>query len=350
MGMPSIDNPLPLLRRKIESPASAVLEQIQASLSVHNTWEAMNRCQQALAMCNNRVDIYGSALAYAYRAHIHGLLRHQREGDMAAEQAIKCFHLSGDKHNEAITYLIRALAYYRVGAMEKARSAYETSRDYLETLNRRALAAGKAHQAREYSALVTQIGKRLEEIAQGIAEQYIPTPEQPVTTPTDQISGDVLHFLPVIGAIPAGQARVSDDDVQQVVAAVDQVNIDGTRYYLRRLRGEGSLFRLDQQEYKYYLSQVIGDSMNQAGIDNGDYVILRQPRNLPTSPRPDDIVAASIMGVDREATLKRYLRQGHTIILSPDSSNPDHQPYEFREDDPEVAIAAVAVAVLKPAK
>jgi SOS-response transcriptional repressor LexA len=239
--------------------------------------------------------------------------------------------------------------------MEEAHSAYETSRDHLERLRREALAVGKESQAGEYGTLVRQIGERIQEIAQTIAEQYLArvrprtsTASPHVDSPADRVTQQSLHFLPVIGPIPAGQTRISHDDIQNVVTAVNEATIDGIRYCFRRLRGEGDLIRLDQQEYNYYLSQVIGDSMNLADLNEGDYVILRQPRSLPLSPQSSDIVAASITDMDREVTLKRYLREGKAIVLKPESSNPEHKSYEFSEDDPSVDIVGVAVAVLKP--
>ena len=349
VSMPSIDNPLPLLRKGPESPVSAVLRQIEASLSAGKTRKAMEQCQQALTLSNNMADVCDFALAQAYKAHIHSLLKQQREGDKTAEQAIRRLRLSGDKHNEAITYLIHALIHHRAGAVEEARSAYETGRDHLEKLYRQALAAGNRKQANKYGELAQQVRKRLEQIAQAIAEHYI-------TTETDQVSrvswvsGDALHFLPVIGPIPAGQARVSTDDIQDIVTVVDQATIDDVRYYFKNLYDRGDIIKLDPREYDYYLSRVISDSMDRAEIEEGDYVVLRRSRNLPVSPSPRDIVAASIIDVDREATLKRYIKQGSTIVLRPESSNPEHQPYESREGDEGVTIVAVAIAVLKPAE
>jgi hypothetical protein len=264
--------------------------------------------------------------------------------------------------------------------LDEARSLYQASREHLERLlNRQRLptkteqqTGEQAQQANEYRTLIQQIDRRLEEIAEEIAkpytltaephmppaEQQIPTPKRHEPASDGQITVDSLFFLPVIGPIPAGQTRISSDDIQDIVAAVDQVNIDGTRYYLKRLRGEGGPIRLNQREYDHYLSRVIGDSMNQARIhnqanihiDEGDYVMLRQPRGSVVSPDPGDIVAASIADIDREVTLKRYKRQGNTIILEPESSNPKHKRREFHEGDPEVTIVATAIAVLKPSK
>jgi SOS-response transcriptional repressor LexA len=56
-----------------------------------------------------------------------------------------------------------------------------------------------------------------------------------------------------------------------------------------------------------------------------------------------------IKDVDREATLKRFAQRGRKNILNPESSNPDHQPYEFSPSEwaKKVEIVGIAVAVLK---
>ncbi len=347
--MPSIDNPLPQLREKPESPVSAVLERIELSLNGGKINEAMEHCLQALTLSNNLASVRDFALAQAYRAYIHGLLKQQSEGDKAAEQAMERFRLSGNKHNEAMTHLIHALIHYKVGDMRMARAAYSTSCEHLVKLYHKALAVGNMKQANKYDEMVQQVKKRLERIAQVVAERHTVTNwifQAPWIS-----SGDSLHFLPVIGPIPAGQATISTDDITQyVIVAGNQVIIDDARYCFKRFHSsEGSIVRLNLQQYNYYLSCVIGDSMDQSGIDDGDYVLLSQQRDLPPTARSHDIVAASITDVDKEAILKRYIKRDNTIILQPESSNPEHKPHKFREGDGEVVtIVGTAIAVLKP--
>jgi tetratricopeptide (TPR) repeat protein len=358
--MPNIDEPLYLLNGDSESPANAILQRVKTLLDAGNNREAMQQCQLALSMPENADDVLGLALTQAHRAYIQGLSEKQEErkqGDNAADIAIERLHDLGDEHNEAITYLIRAFTHYRAQDWHKAQSAYRTSRERLNKLYNRARITKNTEQANKYSTLVEQIGERLEEIAQTIVERYMPavhaharTPPPHKPTPADPVFQDSLHFLPVVGPIPAGQAKISTDDIQQeVVAAVDQVTIDGVRYYFKHLYRRRGLIRLDHREYDYYLSRVTGDSMDQAEIEEGDYVILRRSRNLPVSPSPGDIVASSIPGVDREVTLKRYLERNDAVILQPESSNPKHQPYDFRKGDEEATIVAIAIATLKPA-
>ncbi len=91
--------------------------------------------------------------------------------------------------------------------------------------------------------------------------------------------------------------------------------------------GDGQLFML----------RVRGDSMIDAGILDGDYVVVRQ------QPEADkgDIVVAGIPG--EEATVKTYSRKGSKVVLTP--ANPDLQPMIF--DPADVTIFGKVVTVLR---
>jgi tetratricopeptide (TPR) repeat protein len=352
MGTPDIDDPLPLLRESRPSPVSAALRQVRTWLSTADIHQVKEQCLETLSrsrtMASEGCDL---DVIRAYEAHIYGLLGQQREGDREIERAIKRFQFQSDRHNEAIAWLIRALMHHRAEAMEEAWQAYKTGLDCLEKLQRRRLAVGDMQQANEYDTLARQVEERLEQVSQAIARQSTTTeaPETPKTPKAPSVSGDFLRILPVIGPVPAGRPMITSDDVQEdVIAAVDQVVIGDVRYYLKHIYyGQGSVIPLNPA-YDYFLSRVEGNSMDQAGIDDGDYVVLGRPRNSPLSPSSGDIVAASIEDIDRVATLKRFVRRGDTIILKPESSDPKNQPYEFHDGDAEVNIVAIAIAVLKP--
>lgn len=68
-----------------------------------------------------------------------------------------------------------------------------------------------------------------------------------------------------------------------------------------------------------FFVRVSGDSMNKAGLDDGDLLIV--DRSL--TPKNNDIV---IMRVDTEFTVKRFNKQGDKIFLTPDSFNPVFKP------------------------
>lgn len=75
---------------------------------------------------------------------------------------------------------------------------------------------------------------------------------------------------------------------------------------------------------EHYALEVKGDSMIEAGIFDGDTVIIR---NANTA-NPGDIVVALVD--DEEATLKRFRRKGASIAL--EAANPDYETRIFGPD------------------
>lgn len=89
--------------------------------------------------------------------------------------------------------------------------------------------------------------------------------------------------------------------------------------------------------HRYFLLRARGDSMNRAGIDDGDLVLIRQS---PTAHSGDRVVAL----IDSDATIK-ILRPGPKhIILEPHSDNPAHQPIILEHD---FQVQGVVVEVIR---
>jgi repressor LexA len=84
-----------------------------------------------------------------------------------------------------------------------------------------------------------------------------------------------------------------------------------------------------------FMLKVSGDSMIDAGIHEGDVVILARGK----TPRNGEIVVAE---VDREWTIKFYEKRGASVVLSP--ANIRYQPIIPQE---EVRIAGVVIAVIR---
>ncbi len=74
----------------------------------------------------------------------------------------------------------------------------------------------------------------------------------------------------------------------------------------------------------HYALEVKGDSMIEAGIFDGDTVIIKQSSNA----NPGDIVVALVD--DEEATLKRFRRKGASIAL--EAANPAYETRIFGPD------------------
>jgi SOS-response transcriptional repressor LexA len=86
--------------------------------------------------------------------------------------------------------------------------------------------------------------------------------------------------------------------------------------------------------------------MDQKGIDDGDYVLVRPQPNA----RQNDIVVAEIDNLEdhREGvSLKLFQQKTDKITLKPCSNNPSHQPMKF--DLPaQRLVRGIALAVFKP--
>ena len=102
-------------------------------------------------------------------------------------------------------------------------------------------------------------------------------------------------YVPVLGRIAAGGPILAEQAVEEVFPLP------------RELVGSGTLFLL----------KVVGDSMVDAAIADGDWVVVRQQ----PSAENGDIVAAMI---DGEATVKTYKRREGHVWLMP--HNPAYAP------------------------
>jgi repressor LexA len=84
--------------------------------------------------------------------------------------------------------------------------------------------------------------------------------------------------------------------------------------------------------------RVRGDSMRDAGILEGDLVLVRRD----PSPRNGEIVVAMI---GDEATVKRFFREKRQIVLRPE--NPHFKPITVTETSPELQILGRVVGVYR---
>ncbi len=104
-------------------------------------------------------------------------------------------------------------------------------------------------------------------------------------------------YVPVVGRIAAGGPILAEEVVEDVFPLPKQIV------------GEGSLFLL----------KVVGDSMVDAAICDGDWVVVRQQPSADNG----DIVAALL---DNEATVKTFKRKAGKVWLMP--HNVDYSPID----------------------
>lgn len=91
---------------------------------------------------------------------------------------------------------------------------------------------------------------------------------------------------------------------------------------------------IERKEASFML-KVSGDSMIDAGIQPGDYVILERGR----SPKNGDIVVAE---VDREWTMKYFVQTNGKVVLR--AANPKYRPILPKQ---ELKVAGVVTAVIR---
>jgi len=113
--------------------------------------------------------------------------------------------------------------------------------------------------------------------------------------------------LPVMGRIAAGTPIEAISEISTHVAVPQQMLSTGK---------------------SHYALEVKGDSMIEAGINEGDIVVIEEG---PTADN-GDIVVALIEG--HEATLKRFRRKGGMVAL--EAANPAYQTRMLREDQVKV--------------
>jgi repressor LexA len=121
----------------------------------------------------------------------------------------------------------------------------------------------------------------------------IPTEEQ---LDCGAISDDLLRrstiSLPLVGHVAAGSPILAEQNIEQTFTLPKEIVGDTSSFLLR----------------------VKGDSMIEAGIFSGDYVVVREQSTAANG----DIVVALI---DEEATVKTFYREKDSIRLQPENSS-----------------------------
>ena len=111
----------------------------------------------------------------------------------------------------------------------------------------------------------------------------------------DRLARPDVIDIPVIGRIAAGTPILAEQ------------NIEDSFPLPARFMGNGNNFLLN----------VKGESMIEAGILDGDYILVEQTQDA----RNGEIVVAMIDGFESEATVKTYYNEGDHVRLQPENSS-----------------------------
>jgi repressor LexA len=124
-----------------------------------------------------------------------------------------------------------------------------------------------------------------------------------------------VKHIPLIGTVAAGTGVLAEENIEESYPLPQDFT------------GDGALFML----------KVRGDSMIDAAICDGDFVVVRQQPDANNG----DIVVAAIN--DDEATVKTYIRKGNQVILRPHNTTMS----DIIQNPDEVNIYGKVVTVLR---
>ena len=123
--------------------------------------------------------------------------------------------------------------------------------------------------------------------------------------------------MPILGKVAAGMPIFAQENIEGYAANDFD---DGEEYFALRVRG---------------------DSMNAAGIADGDLLVVRK------QPVVDNGEIAVVLVNGNDATVKRFHQVGQMVTLSPQSLNPAHQIQIYNTKEIPVSILGKVVEVRK---
>ncbi len=121
---------------------------------------------------------------------------------------------------------------------------------------------------------------------------------------TQQTEREQTVKIPLLGNVACGLPILAVENIEAEILVSKKLLKDGERYFILR---------------------ASGTSMNNASINDGDLVLIRQQQSAENGKR---VVAL----IDNEATIKEYYHQGDMVILKPNSTDKKHQPIILTED------------------
>ncbi len=122
-----------------------------------------------------------------------------------------------------------------------------------------------------------------------------PVSELPAAPHFDNAERTDVVDIPVIGRVAAGTPILAEQNVEDALPVPSRFLGSGTNFILT----------------------VKGESMIEAGIMDGDYILVEQQ----DTARDGDIVVAMVDGFESEATVKTFYKESDHIRLQPENSS-----------------------------
>ena len=120
--------------------------------------------------------------------------------------------------------------------------------------------------------------------------------------------------IPLVGTIAGGRPILAEENIERTLTLDEDLAAGEEAYFLK----------------------VEGESMNQAGILDGDYVLVRPQ---PTAEKAE--IVAALIG--DEATVKYFFPEKNRVVLR--AANPDFDPLVLSENDEFKILGKVAVVL-----
>lgn len=134
---------------------------------------------------------------------------------------------------------------------------------------------------------------------------------------SDDKTNNNVRYIPLVGTIACGIPILAEQNIERQILLPDTVRAD-------------------------FALRCKGDSMINAGIDDGDIAFIRSQKVVENG----EIAAVQITDFETEATLKKVYITNNSVTLVPQNSN--YEPVTFtNEDTSNIEIIGKCVAVLK---
>lgn len=289
---------------------------------------SLDLCAQALSLCTEP-DISAqncrglTSICLGVVNHSRGALK---EAGHSYGQAERIFQLSeepSDRWNEAVAKYGRGLVELSKRDLGKSMRLLRESRNLLVSV---------ANAMPEVTRQISRVDARIAQVES--LRRKLSSGNRNAST------------IPVIGYTSAGEP-ISAISIDPDDAHYDSIPLHGRLFELRSLKdgGDPKPVTLDKSS-KYFAVYVIGDSMIDVGIHEGEYVIFRQQPSVD----PGDVAVIRIDNPidspDGSTTLvKRFLRQGDKIILRAENAAFTPKEQIFTQHDPTLEVLGRALAV-----
>jgi repressor LexA len=137
-----------------------------------------------------------------------------------------------------------------------------------------------------------------------LSKEYLASKEEPVG-------------LPIVGRVAAGAPILAEENITDYIDVGDLVK---------------------KQHKDAFILRIVGDSMIEDGIMNGDYVIVK-PQNTIENGQ------IGVAVIEDEATVKRIFVKAGKVILKP--SNPKYKDMVYTREDENVRIIGIVIGCFR---